>query len=57
MRAWATADNLIVHQLCFDEVCPDHIWAFIQNVLSACPWGIDKKAGKVVLGGTSQKGC
>ena len=39
------------------EVCSDHIWAFIQNVLTDCPLGIHKQAGKVDLGGTSQKGC
>ena len=38
------------------EVCSDHIWAFIQNVLTDCPLGIHKQAGKVDLGGTSQKG-
>ena len=39
------------------KVCSNHIWAFIQNVLTDCPLGIDKQAGKVDLGGTSQKGC
>ena len=39
------------------EVCSTHIWAFIQNVLTDCPLGIHKQAGKVDLGGTSQKGC
>ena len=39
------------------EVCSNHIWAFIQNVLTDCPLGIHKQAGKVDLGGTSQKGC
>ena len=38
------------------EVCSNHIWAFIQNVLTGCPLGIHKQAGKVDLGGTSQKG-
>ena len=39
------------------EVCSDHIWAFIQNVLTDCPLGIHKQSGKVDIGGTSQKGC
>ena len=39
------------------KVCSNHIWAFIQNVLTDCPLGIHKQVGKVDLGGTSQKGC